>query len=90
VQASVGQGKGISTCSECGPKNPPARKFNTGQKLVFWSVAIGGLALTLTGVGLMFPFFWDGYTGMQIAQSLHAVLALLMIGLIIATSISAP
>jgi len=63
--------------------NPPARKFNAGQKLVFWGVVLGGLALTVTGLGLMFPFFWGGYTGMQIAQSLHAALALLMIGLII-------
>jgi hypothetical protein len=39
----------------------------------------------------MFPFFWAGYTGMQIAQTLHTAIALLMIGLIIAaTSISAP
>src|SRR5262249_3556001 len=44
--------------------NPPARKFNAGQKLVFWGVVLGGLALTLTGLGLMFPFFWDGYTSM--------------------------
>jgi len=64
-------------------ENPPAHKFNAGQKLVFWGVALGGLALSLTGLGLMFPFFWAGYTGMQIAQTLHTVLALLMIGLII-------
>ena len=31
----------------------------------------------------MFPFYWAGYTGMEIAQSLHTALALLMIGLII-------
>jgi formate dehydrogenase subunit gamma len=66
-----------------GRANPPARKFNAGQKLVFWGVALGGLALTLTGAGLMFPFFWTGYTGMQVAQTLHAAIALLMIGLII-------
>jgi formate dehydrogenase subunit gamma len=66
-----------------GRANPPARKFNAGQKLVFWGVALGGLALTLTGAGLMFPFFWTGYTGMQVAQTLHAAVALLMIGLII-------
>jgi formate dehydrogenase subunit gamma len=63
--------------------NPPARKFNVGQKLVFWSVVLGGLSLTATGVGLMFPFLWAGYTGMQIAQTLHAAIALLMIGVII-------
>ena len=64
-------------------KNPPARKFNAGQKLVFWSVVLGGLSLTVTGVGMMFPFLWTGYSGMQIVQSLHAAIALLMVGLII-------
>ncbi len=64
-------------------KNPPARKFNAGQKLVFWSVVLGGLSLTVTGAGMMFQFLWTGYTGMQIVQSLHAAIALLMVGLII-------
>jgi len=64
-------------------ENPPARKFNAGQKLVFWGVALGGLVLTATGVGLMFPFLWAGYTGMQLAQAVHATVALLLIGLII-------
>jgi formate dehydrogenase subunit gamma len=64
-------------------ENPPARKFNAGQKLVFWGVVLGGLFLTATGIGLMFPFFWSGYTGMQFAQAMHAAVGLLMIGLII-------
>jgi formate dehydrogenase subunit gamma len=64
-------------------ENPPARKFNAGQKLVFWGVSLGGLFLTATGVGLMFPFFWSGYTGMQLAQILHAAVGLLLIGLMI-------
>lgn len=64
-------------------QNPPARKSNAGQKLVFWGVILGGLFLTATGVGLMFPFFWSGYGGMQLAQLLHATVGLLLIGLII-------
>lgn len=36
--------------------HPPARKFNAGQKLIFWSVILGGLSLTASGVGLLFPF----------------------------------
>jgi formate dehydrogenase subunit gamma len=65
------------------PDKPPARRFNTGQKIVFWAVALGGLFLTATGIALMFPFYWSGYTGMQTVQVLHAAAALLMIGLII-------
>lgn len=64
-------------------QHPPARKFNAGQKLVFWGVVIGGLALLASGLFLMFPFYWAGYTGMQVAQVLHAAIGLLMIGLII-------
>ena len=60
-----------------------ARRFNAGQKLVFWSVVLGGLSLTVTGAGMMFPFLWTDYTGMQIVQSLHAAIALPMVGLII-------
>jgi len=64
-------------------EHPPARRFNAGQKLVFWGVVLGGLALLVTGLFLLFPFYWAGYTGMQVAQSLHATFGLLMIGLII-------
>lgn len=64
-------------------EGPPARRFNAGQKIVFWGVFLGGLALLVTGLFLMFPFYWTGYVGMQVAQSLHSGLGLLMIGLII-------
>lgn len=36
--------------------HPPARKFNAGQKLIFWLVILGGLSLSLSGLALMFPF----------------------------------
>lgn len=39
--------------------HPPARKFNAGQKVLFWLVLIGGLSLSLSGVALMFPFETD-------------------------------
>lgn len=65
------------------PDNPPADRFNTGQKIVFWGVVLGGLSLLATGVVMMFPFFWLGYDGMQWAQTLHAVIALLMVALIL-------
>jgi formate dehydrogenase subunit gamma len=66
------------------PQHPPAYKFNAGQKLIFWLVVLSGMALLATGVTLMFPFYWFGYDGMQIAQTSHAVVALLMIALIFA------
>lgn len=36
--------------------HPPARKFNAGQKLLFWVVILGGLSMSLSGISLMFPF----------------------------------
>ena len=32
-------------------------KFNVGQKIIFWSTILGGLALAVTGYMLMFPFY---------------------------------
>jgi formate dehydrogenase subunit gamma len=39
-----------------GGDHVPARKFNAGQKLIFWSVIIGGASLSASGVALLFPF----------------------------------
>ncbi|MEQ8393555.1 formate dehydrogenase subunit gamma [Thalassobaculum sp.] len=62
--------------------NPPADRFNAGQKLIFWAVILGSIVLIGTGLAMMFPFLWAGYDGMQLAQSTHAIAALIMIGII--------
>jgi len=36
--------------------HPPARKFNAGQKIIFWAVMIGGLSVSMSGIALMFPY----------------------------------
>ena len=36
--------------------HPPAKKFNAGQKGIFWIVILGGASLAVSGVSLMFPF----------------------------------
>jgi formate dehydrogenase subunit gamma len=36
--------------------HPEAGRFNAGQKLIFWSVILGGFSLSLSGVALMWPF----------------------------------
>ncbi|MGI9570147.1 MAG: formate dehydrogenase subunit gamma, partial [Desulfobulbia bacterium] len=36
--------------------HPPARKFNAGQKILFWLVILGGASLSLSGIALLFPF----------------------------------
>ncbi|MFY0691032.1 MAG: formate dehydrogenase subunit gamma [Paracoccaceae bacterium] len=39
-----------------GGGHPPAKKFNAGQKLIFWSVILLGTSISLTGLSLLFPF----------------------------------
>ncbi|MEO0913852.1 MAG: cytochrome b/b6 domain-containing protein, partial [Pseudomonadota bacterium] len=36
--------------------HPPAKKFNAGQKLIFWSVIILGGSISASGLSLLFPF----------------------------------
>jgi formate dehydrogenase subunit gamma len=36
--------------------HPPSKKFNAGQKGLFWIVILGGGSLAASGVSLMFPF----------------------------------
>lgn len=45
------KGGGIFTKS-----HPPAKKFNAGQKLIFWSVILFGASISVTGLALLFPF----------------------------------
>ncbi len=37
-------------------KHPPSKKFNAGQKIIFWLVVLGALSASLSGIALMFPF----------------------------------
>jgi formate dehydrogenase subunit gamma len=36
--------------------HPPAKKFNAGQKGLFWLVILGGGSLAASGISLLFPF----------------------------------
>lgn len=36
--------------------HPPARKFNAGQKILFWLIMLGGVSLSLSGLALLLPF----------------------------------
>jgi formate dehydrogenase subunit gamma len=39
-----------------GKGHPPAKKFNAGQKLIFWSVIVLGTSISVSGLSLLFPF----------------------------------
>jgi formate dehydrogenase subunit gamma len=62
-----------------GDDHPPAYRFNAGQKLIYWIVVIGGGAVAITGYLLMFPFYGTGIAGMQLAQIVHGVVAVLFV-----------
>ncbi|MGB3243904.1 MAG: formate dehydrogenase subunit gamma [Sulfitobacter sp.] len=36
--------------------HPPAKKFNAGQKVIFWSVIVLGTSISVSGLALLFPF----------------------------------
>jgi formate dehydrogenase subunit gamma len=39
-----------------GGEHPPAKKFNLGQKLIFWSVVVLGGSISASGLSLLFPY----------------------------------
>jgi formate dehydrogenase subunit gamma len=62
-----------------GHKHPPATRFNAGQKMIYWIVVLGGGAVAASGYMLMFPFYLTDIAGMQLAQVVHGVIALLFV-----------
>lgn len=64
--------------------HPAAKKFNAGQKFIFWSVVIGGIALSVTGLLLMFFPAKGNLADLMNYQMLHAIISLVMIAIILA------
>jgi formate dehydrogenase subunit gamma len=67
-----------------GSKHPPARRFNAGQKAIYWVVVLGGGAAAVTGYLLMFPFYATDIAGMQTAQMVHGIVGLVFIAIMLA------
>jgi formate dehydrogenase subunit gamma len=65
-------------------KHAPAGRFNAGEKMVFWFALGAGAAVIVSGLLLLFPFYVAGIAGMQVAQVVHAVVAILFVAVIIA------
>jgi formate dehydrogenase subunit gamma len=64
-------------------KHAPARRFNAGEKLVFWGALGAGILVSVSGFLLLFPFYVTDIAGMQVAQVVHAVIAVLFVALIL-------
>jgi formate dehydrogenase subunit gamma len=62
-----------------GHDHPPARRFNAGQKAIYWIVVLGGGAVAISGYILMFPYYGTDIQPMQTAEIVHAVIAVLFI-----------
>jgi formate dehydrogenase subunit gamma len=67
-----------------GSKHPPARRFNAGQKMIYWVVVLGGGAAAITGYLLMFPFYATDVAGMQLAQMVHGIVGVVFIAIMLA------
>jgi formate dehydrogenase subunit gamma len=67
-----------------GHDHPPADRFNAGQKMIYWVVVLGGTAVAVSGYILMFPFYGTNIAGMQAAQIVHGVAALLFVAVMLA------
>ena len=59
--------------------HPPAEHFNGGQKVIYWIVVLGGGTSAVTGYLMLFPFYGTGISGMQVAEVVHATVAMLFI-----------
>lgn len=63
--------------------HPPSKKFNAGQKILFWLVILSGVSLSLSGIALMFPFQFtmfadtfvklNGWFGLDLPTTLTAI-----------------
>jgi formate dehydrogenase subunit gamma len=62
-----------------GHHHPHAYRFNAGQKMIYWIVVLGGGAVAASGYILMFPFYGTNIADMQVAQIVHAVIAVLFV-----------
>ena len=67
-----------------GHEEPPAYRFNAGQKMVYWIVVLAGTAVAVSGYLLMFPFYGTTIAGMQLAQMVHGTVAVLFVAIMIA------
>jgi len=75
----LAQGGGI-----VGHKHPPARRFNAGQKMIYWFVVLVGGTMAVSGYILMFPFYETDIAQMQTAQMVHAIAGVAFVAIMLA------
>ena len=63
---------------------PPSKRFNAGQKGIFWIVIIGGALMSVSGWFELFPYLPADVTALQFWTVIHAVIAMLFIAVMLA------
>lgn len=61
---------------------PEQGKYNGGQKALFWSLAVGMLLMTISGILIWRAYFHFDITAVRLAAVVHAAVGAVMIGLI--------
>jgi len=61
---------------------PEQGKYNGGQKALFWSLAVGMLLMTISGILIWRAYFHFDITAVRLAVVIHAAVGAVMIGLI--------
>lgn len=64
--------------------HPPAKRFNAGQKGIFWIVVIGGALMAVSGWFMLFPYLPANVTELQFWTVIHAIIAMLFIAAMLA------
>jgi len=64
-----------------GKGHPSAGFINAGEKIMFWLMFFGGAALTISGIFLLFPNLDFSRGAMQLANIVHVVIGLFLIGI---------
>jgi formate dehydrogenase subunit gamma len=87
VKDNIPNGRDVAWIREggglIGHGHPKADRFNAGQKLIFWTVILSGVALSITGIILLFPLeVTEG--NWKLSQIIHGLVGLLTIAVIIA------
>ncbi len=61
-----------------GEGHPPAGFFNAGEKILFWIVVLLGVALSVSGLAMLFAHLVQDRALLQLLVIVHAISALLM------------
>jgi len=60
-------------------KHASCGRYNAGEKIWFWLVAVTGIAVSVTGLVLDFPLFSQTRGVMQLSQAIHAAAAIVFV-----------